>query len=97
MSNATICIRGHFDGKFIVPDEPVTLPLDAPLEIEVRRSDRESRDVSRVVASAVDSKSAAQRLAAFAEFSARLEKRAPASSIPAEALRRENMYGDEGR
>jgi len=28
-------IRAHFDGKTIVPDEPVNLPKDAPLFISV--------------------------------------------------------------
>jgi len=31
-------LRAHFDGKVIVPDEPVDLPVDAPLEVEVRTS-----------------------------------------------------------
>jgi hypothetical protein len=31
--------RGHFDGQVIVLDEPAELPVDEPLEIEVRRSD----------------------------------------------------------
>ena len=97
MSNATVCIRAHFDGKFIVPDEPVVLPVDAPLDIEVRTPDSVSREVSGFMASAGDSRSAAQRLANFAEYSTRLEQRASAPAIPAEALRRENMYGDDGR
>lgn len=29
-------LRAHFDGKVIVPDEPVDLPANSPLEIEVR-------------------------------------------------------------
>jgi hypothetical protein len=29
-------LRAHFDGKVIVPDEPVDLPANSSLEIEVR-------------------------------------------------------------
>lgn len=29
-------IRAHFDGKVLVPEEPLQLPIDHPLEIEVR-------------------------------------------------------------
>jgi hypothetical protein len=28
-------IRAHFDGKVLVPDEPVDLPVDRPLEVHV--------------------------------------------------------------
>jgi hypothetical protein len=97
MSNATLCIRAHFDGKHIVPDEPVVLPLGAPLDIEVRTSQIFSPEISKVMASAGNPKSASERLAHFAEFSARLEQRHSVNGIPAEALRRENIYGDDGR
>ena len=30
-------IRAHFDGKVIVPDEPVTLPAGTPLTIRVEQ------------------------------------------------------------
>ena len=42
-----ITIRAHFDGKVFVPDEPVDLPADAPVELTVDPSalnDRESPD-----------------------------------------------------
>lgn len=28
-------IRAHYDGKTLVPDEPVDLPVNCPLQIEV--------------------------------------------------------------
>jgi len=28
-------LRAHFDGKVIVPDEPVSLPIDTPLDVEI--------------------------------------------------------------
>ena len=31
----TTTLIAHFDGKVIVPDEPVELPTDCPLEIRV--------------------------------------------------------------
>ena len=31
-----IVIRAHFDGKTIVPDEPVDLPVNEPIEAELR-------------------------------------------------------------
>ncbi len=32
----SVVIRAHFDGKVIVPDEPVSLPVDRPMEAELR-------------------------------------------------------------
>jgi hypothetical protein len=32
-------LRAHFDGRVLVPDEPVDLPRDRVLEIEVRALD----------------------------------------------------------
>jgi len=32
----TITIRARFDGKVLIPEEPVSLPKDQPLEVEVR-------------------------------------------------------------
>ena len=31
-------IRAHFDGKFIVPDEPVNLPFNRPLTVRVEET-----------------------------------------------------------
>jgi hypothetical protein len=31
----TRSIAAHFDGRFIVPDEPVELPVDQPLRVHV--------------------------------------------------------------
>ena len=35
--SAVVKIRCHFDGKSIVPDEPVNLPTDQPLIVHVQR------------------------------------------------------------
>ena len=29
-------VRAHFDGKVIVPDEPVSLPLNTPLDVDIK-------------------------------------------------------------
>jgi hypothetical protein len=29
-------LKAHFDGKVLVPDEPVDLPIDCVLEVQVR-------------------------------------------------------------
>lgn len=31
----SLTIRAHFDGTVIVPDEPLDLPIDQPLELEL--------------------------------------------------------------
>jgi hypothetical protein len=38
-------LRAHFDGKVIVPEEPLDLPKDAPLELKVRRLPKRKRNV----------------------------------------------------
>ena len=85
MSNATLSIRAHFDGKVIVPDEPVPLPVNAALEVDVRQ---------RVAPGRGDQATVAGRLAALGRIVARARH---GISIPDEALRREHMYGDDGR
>ena len=74
----SIRVRAHFDGKVIVPDEPVDLPVDEPIEAEltiVRREPRRS----------------AAREAAWQKL---LSRRISGLNIPDEALRRENLYED---
>src|SRR4051812_50216066 len=34
-------LRAHFDGRFIVPDEPVDLPRDRTLEVQVREVEKQ--------------------------------------------------------
>ncbi len=76
----SIVIRAHFDGKTIVPDEPVDLPVGEPFEAELH------------VPSAVErAQEIKRRLAALK----RLKRHAVrGADIPLEALRRENMYED---
>lgn len=82
---AAMTILAHFDGKVIVPDELVNIPADALLEVDIR---------SRAGASPSCKTAAASRLAALERVVARARH---GLRIPAEALRREQLYGDDGR
>ena len=42
----SITIRAHFDGKVIVPDEPVDLPIDRPLELELKHGRSAEREAA---------------------------------------------------
>jgi hypothetical protein len=77
----SLTIRAHFDGKVIVPDEPVDLPVDQPLEVELKPVPAEGE-------SAHNALSIEERLRRLRAASGRLS----GPSIPAEALRRENLY-----
>jgi len=69
-------IRAHYDGKVIVPDEPVDLPVNEPLEFDFRPVEPEER--SRAQAEAAWERMISQPVLGL--------------SIPDEALRRENLY-----
>jgi len=79
-------IRAHFDGEFIVPDEPVDLPINEPLNLEVtpgaKTSSNGSADVDPALIQARRS-----RLKASA---GRIKVPVPSD----EALRCENLYDD---
>lgn len=76
----SVVIRMHFDGKVFVPDQPVDVPINEPLDFELKQTPEElewnpekaRRALRRLVSRAVD------------------------ANIPLEALRRENMYEDRG-
>jgi len=76
-----VTIRAHFDGRVIVPDEPVELPVGEPLEVELKpiAVTREGFDRNLTVD---------ERLQRLASASGRIS----GPNIPAEALRRENLY-----
>jgi hypothetical protein len=31
----TVTVRAHFDGRAIIPDEPLQVPVNQPLEVQV--------------------------------------------------------------
>jgi hypothetical protein len=77
----SVTIRAHFDGTVIVPDGTVDLPVDQPLVLEVK-------PLASGQEPAVDDLTIAERLERLARASGRLS----GPNIPAEALRRENLY-----
>ena len=87
-------IRAHFNGTVFVPDEPVNLPADTALELEVKRTNGFSPEVVAATEAAKDPADTAGRLAALNEFVAYAVKGA---DIPDQMLRREHMYGDSER
>ena len=87
-------IRAHFNGTVIVPDEPLNLPVDAALELEVRRTNGFSPEVAAAMEAARDPADTAGRLAALREF---VGHAVEGANIPDEMLRREHLYGDSGR
>ena len=73
----SVRIKAHFDGKVIVPDEPVDLPVNEPLEFDLRQTPVE------FVWDPEKAKEAVRQIASRAVHGL---------NIPDEALRRENMY-----
>jgi excisionase family DNA binding protein len=78
--SVSVIIKAHYDGKTIVPDEPVDLPVNEPLEFELKQSSAE-------LAWDPEKAKAAIR---------RITSRAKPVGLPLEALRRENIYEDRG-
>lgn len=74
----SVVIRVHFDGKNIIPDEPVDLPINQPMEAELHFSEEKlsAEEISR-------RRAALKRLASRAVHGLK---------IPDEALNRENLY-----
>jgi len=80
----TVRIKAHFDGKTIVPDEPVCFPVGTSLIVVE----------ATMPAGIAPATTVEERLAAIRRIASRATRGA---EIPDEALRRENMYGDDGR
>jgi hypothetical protein len=74
----TWTIRAHFDGRVIVPDEPIDLPVNQTLEVELKPFPAESP-----VSARERRRAALQRVAARAIHGL---------NIPTEVLRREHLY-----
>lgn len=73
-------IRMHFDGRVFIPEGPVDVPINEPLDFELKQAaDEPSWDPEKA-------KAAIRRIAS----------RAKPVGIPLEALRRENIYEDRG-
>lgn len=76
----TTTFRAHFDGRFIVPDESVDLPVNQPLELELRSATPAESLVPPAVIS--------QRLERLALASGTID----GPTLSEESLRRENLY-----
>jgi hypothetical protein len=77
-------IKAHFDGKTIVPDEPIDLPVGAEVTVEVP-------GVSSNPAGISPAPTVEERLAALDRLS---EMAVQGVGLPREATRRENLYDD---
>jgi len=60
----TRTITGHFDGKVIVPDEPVQLPVGQPLQVRIERVETSSARFADFLRFAADLPDAPEDLAA---------------------------------
>lgn len=78
-----LTIRAHFDGKVIVPDEPVALPRDTALRISVETA----------ATAPVPSTSPEEQQAAFDAFVANARAH-PVPHLSDEATRRDSIYED---
>ena len=87
----TTTLRAHFDGETLVPDEPVDLPVGQPLTVTVMPSPKGS---GKLPIFADPTRTLEEKLAALRELAS---GGVEGTNIPDEALRRENMYGDDGR
>jgi hypothetical protein len=85
-------IRAHFDGKVIVPDESVDLPVGQQLEIEVSRIRNREDHSTRPEIPDVDERRS--KMEAYEYFR---DHAIEGVVIPDEALRRENLYSDFAR
>ncbi|MBI4025372.1 MAG: hypothetical protein HY360_10365 [Verrucomicrobia bacterium] len=86
-------LRAHFDGTVIVPDEPADLPVNVPLDVEIKAANSISPEVAAAMESAHDPKVIAEKLAALKRIASRARKRHD-PLIPDEMLRREHLYDD---
>ena len=75
----SVIIRARFEGKVLVPEGPIDLPINEPLDFEYKPPEPR-----------LSPKEIAKRRAALKRFAARAVKGA---NISVEALRRENMEG----
>ncbi len=75
-------IRAHFDGKVIVPDEPVDWPIGAPVNVHVYDA--------AMVEKPPTPEEIQRRLEALERWSGCISAPPP----PLESLRRENLYDE---
>ena len=93
-----LTIRAHFDGRFIVPDEPVDLPAGQSLVAELVMPEQPIPPATLAERQAAHDRLVA-RAAKLGQLADVFSRPAEGPAIPDEALRREHMYddADEGR
>ncbi len=74
----SVRLRAHFDGRVIVPDEPLDVPVNQPLTVSIDTPVPVPGDT-------------ASKLAALNRIASRA---VPGVNLPAEALSRESIYED---
>ena len=88
-------LRARFDGRVLIPEQPVDLPLNQTLEVEVSSSGPNGA-INGATNGAMGGESAPsselilERLRRLDSLNALI----PGPVIPLEALRRENLYDD---
>ena len=79
-------IRAHFDGRVFVPDQPVDLPINQPLDLEVTSG--KPNGVAN--GEAVSPEAIQERLRKLREIGGKFN----GPVLSDEALRRENLYDE---
>jgi hypothetical protein len=80
-------IRAHFDGKFFVPDQPVDLPVNQRVDLEVTSADGNGAANGQARPDAAAIEAQLRRLNS-------LKGLLQGPDIPPESLRRENLYDE---
>ncbi len=75
-----LTIRAHFDGHVIVPEEPLDLPVDQALRVDVTPI-----SIGTEVVAIEERRAALRRI---------VSRKIHGLSIPEEALRREQLYDE---
>ena len=79
-------VRAHFDGKVIVPDEPVRLPINMPLDLDIKPANGNSAHLP---------KPSEQQVRAGLDALERIvSPGVSGGNIPDETLRRGHLYDD---
>ncbi len=84
----TRTLTAHFDGHALIPEGPIDLPLGTKLTLTVETPAGRNPSIGG------PSRSIEERLAALDELFALVGSRA---NLPDETLRRESIYGDDGK
>lgn len=83
----TLHIRAHFDSRVLVPDQPVDLPVNQPLDVEVTPCGVNGKAGAQIPPSPEVIRERLRKLDEFFRLP-------PLAEIPLEALRRQNLYED---